>query len=104
MNDRKIKSQAEASFSEPSEEMVALYQEHVPVYLSDLRAAIGSDDEKLVQFHAHKMSSAMKTMGFMNISDLLDEIQKNKLEGKELSEVAQKIEKLVEHTLVLMAK
>jgi len=104
MNDRKLKSQGESAFSEPSKEMVALYQEHVPQYLAEFQTAIGDDDQKSVLFHAHKMSSAMKTMGFTNISDLLDEIQRNKPEGPELHEIGNKIEKLVGHTLVLLAK
>ncbi len=104
MNDRKIESKDELAFSEPSKEMIALYQEHVPIYASELRAAIVTDDQKAVLFHAHKMSSAMKTMGFMNIADLLDEIQKNQLQGEELREVGKKIDKLVDHTLVLMSK
>ena len=104
MNNSDSRTGGDVPFPEPSEEIVALYKQHVPLYLSELHAAIANDDHPSVQFHCHKMSSAMKTMGFDNIADLLEMIQREKPQGEELVKIGTKVEKLVEHTLVLLSK
>ncbi len=104
MNNSDTSNTGSVPFPEPSEEIVALYKQHVPLYLSELRTAIENDDHPSVQFHCHKMSSAMKTMGFDNIADLLETIQRDKPQGEELLKIGNKVEKLVEHTLVLLSK
>lgn len=92
------------SFPDPSVEIIKLYRQHVPVYLAEFRNAIEKGDQASVMFHSHKMCSAMKTMGFDNIADLLEKIQIEKPGAEELDSIGQKVEKLVQHTLVLLEK
>ena len=89
---------------EPSEELVALYREHMPAYLADMKLAVSSGDLEGVRFQCHKMSSAVKIMGFENIGQLLETIQRERPEGEELEGMCQQVEKLVRHTLMLLDK
>jgi HPt (histidine-containing phosphotransfer) domain-containing protein len=90
--------------SEPSKEIIALYREHMPSYLVDMQQALDDGDRERVYFHCHKMSSAIKIMGFDNIASLLETIQREKPEGDELDAQCQLVQKLVNHTLLLLDK
>ena len=89
---------------EPSEELVALYREHMPSYLEDMKSALAQGDHEAIRFQCHKMTSAVKIMGFDNISLLLETIQRDKPEGEELNGLCERVEKLVHHTLMLLGK
>ena len=92
------------TFPDPSVEIIELYKQHIPVYLTEFRNAIDNADQASVMFHSHKMCSAMKTMGFDNIAELLEKIQQEKPGPEDLEDIGRKVEKLVEHTLVLLDK
>jgi len=89
---------------EPSEGIVELYKQHIPDYLEDFMAAVAKQDEQDVLFHCHKMCSAVKTMGFENIAELLEAIQRERPSGDNLVEVSARVKKLIQHTLVLLDK
>ncbi len=89
---------------EPSSEIVALYCRHIPEYLSELLAAAKDNNEEMISFHCHKMKSAVKTMGFDNIAVLLETIENEKPKGEELSELCDRVDKLIRHTMVLLNK
>ncbi len=91
-------------FDEPSDEIIALYCKHIPEYLSDLQTAVRENDEESVSFQCHKMLSAVKSMGFDNIARMLVTIQNEKPEGERLIELCDQVEKLIQHTLLLLRK
>ncbi len=107
MKDMRSRSDADASrtdLPEPSEEMIALYREHMPAYLAALNSALEENDEEAVRFQCHKMASAVKIMGFDNIAEILESIQRQQSTGNELRDQCQRVEKLVGHTLALLSK
>ena len=94
----------QSSYPEPSEEMVALYQQHMPQYIDQMMSAMEANDSEAVYFQCHKMTSAVKIMGFDNIGQLLEDVQKEKPVGDDLRARCANIEKLVKHTLALLNK
>ncbi|MGI9317334.1 MAG: Hpt domain-containing protein [bacterium] len=104
MTDTNMRQGGGAALPQPSDEIIALYQQHVPDYLSELLDAVEQDDQEKVMFQCHKMCSAMRTMGFDNIAEILEEIQRIKPQGEELKELSSRVETLVNHTLLLLDK
>lgn len=107
MNDRREGMPAgerQSDLPEPSGEMVALYQRHMPQYIDQMKSALAAGDAEAVFFQCHKMASAVKIMGFDNIAELLEKVQKEKPTGTELGALCSRIEKLVGHTLTLLGK
>ena len=93
-----------AIFDNHSEEMVSLYKEHVPSYMSDLISAVKHDDRKQIFYGTHKMCSAMKTIGFLKVAHLLERIEREKPVGTTLVELIGEIEELVSDSLALLEK
>ncbi len=62
--------------SDQSKEIIQLYKRHVPDYVLALRSAINAEDMEEISFHAHKLCSAMKSVGKMEIAALLEELQR----------------------------
>lgn len=91
-----------AIFDGHSEEMVTLYREHVPCYLSDLISAVNEDDRQQLFYGTHKMCSAMKTIGFLRVASLLERIEREKPVGSVLSDLIDEIEQLVDDSLTLL--
>lgn len=96
--------QDNSAIPEPSAEIVALYKRHIPDYLQDFMTAVEQKDDEAVLFHCHKMCSAVKTMGFENIAELLEAMQREKPAGENLVEISGRVKKLIEHTLLLLEK
>lgn len=91
-----------AIFDGHSDEMVTLYREHVPSYLSDLISAVNEDDRQQIFYGTHKMCSAMKTIGFLKVASLLERIEREKPVGSALSDLIGEIEQLVDDSLTLL--
>ena len=53
-------SEQQSDYPEPSEQMVALYREHMPQYVAQMISAVQAGDVEAVYFQCHKMSSAVK--------------------------------------------
>lgn len=104
MSDSDMRQSGGSGLPQPSDEIIALYRQHVPDYLSELLAAVDESNEEKVMFQCHKMCSAMRTMGFDNIAEILEEIQRDKPEGDALKELTSRVETLVNHTLLLLDK
>lgn len=104
MSDKDMRNSGDTNLPQPSDEIIALYRQHVPDYLSELLSAVENDDQEKVSFQCHKMCSAMRTMGFDNIADILEEIQRRKPQGEQLKELSSRVETLVNHTLLLLDK
>ncbi len=97
-------NEKQSDYPEPSEQMVSLYRQHMPEYIEHMVAAIEVSDDEAVYFQCHKMSSAVKIMGFDNIANLLERVQREKPSGESLRQQCGAIEKLVGHTLALLNK
>jgi len=104
MTDTDMRQGGGSALPQPSDEIIALYRQHVPDYLSELMTAVDENDQEKVMFQCHKMCSAMRTMGFDNIAEILEEIQRDKPEGGALKELTSRVETLVNHTLLLLGK
>lgn len=104
MSDSDMRQSGGSGLPQPSDEIIALYRQHVPDYLSELLAAVDESNEEKVMFQCHKMCSAMRTMGFDNIAEILEEIQRDKPEGDALKELTSRVETMVNHTLLLLDK
>jgi len=91
-----------AMFDGHSDEMVTLYKEHVPSYLSDLISAVKEDDRQQIFYGTHKMCSAMKTIGFLKVAGLLERIEREKPVGSSLFDLIGEIEQLVDDSLTLL--
>ena len=89
-------------FDGHSDEMVSLYKEYVPNYMSDLISAVREDDRKQIFYGTHKMCSAMKTIGFVKVASLLERIEREKPVGTALAELIGEIEELVSDSLALL--
>ena len=97
-------NETQSDYPEPSEHMVSLYRQHMPEYIQQMVAAVEAGDDEAVYFQCHKMSSAVKIMGFDNIANLLERVQREKPSGDSLRQQCGAIEKLVGHTLTLLNK
>ena len=104
MSDTDMRQSGGSGLPQPSDEIIALYRQHVPDYLTELLTAVDESNEEKVMFQCHKMCSAMRTMGFDNIAEILEEIQRDKPEGDALKELTTRVETLVNHTLLLLDK
>ena len=91
-----------AMFDGHSDEMVTLYKEHVPGYLSNLISAVNEDDRQQIFYGTHRMCSAMKTIGFLRVASLLERIEREKPVGSALSDLVEEIEQLVDDSLALL--
>ena len=86
-------------FKNHSDEVIELYKQHVPQYLSDLKEAALCNDLALLSHQSHKMGSAMKTIGYTKIADLLHRIEKNEFKDRGLEEVIGEIEALTTESI-----
>ncbi|MGI9317029.1 MAG: Hpt domain-containing protein [bacterium] len=91
-----------AMFDGHSDEMVTLYKEHVPSYMSDLMSAVKEDNRQQIFYGTHKMCSAMKTIGYMKVASLLERIETERPVGSTLFDLVGEIEQLVSDSLVIL--
>ena len=86
-------------FSEQHAEIINLYKEHIPVYLSDLLCAVKEENQEQIIHHSHKMCSAMKTIGFTEAAELLERIERKNPVRQELNKMVDALEQLVNDSL-----
>jgi len=89
-------------FDDPSEEIISLYKEHIPEYMSDLLSAVEEQNLEHVIYRSHKMCSAMKTVGYKKAATLLERIEREKPDGMMLAGMVGEVEKLVKDSLVIL--
>lgn len=68
--------------------------------MNDLQTAAKEGDQEGVSFHCHKMKSVMKMMGFDNIAEALEAIEKEKPIGDLLARKVQLVDDLIGLSLV----
>jgi hypothetical protein len=91
-------------FDDPSEEIISLYKQHIPVYMSDLLSAVEDENQEQITYRSHKMCSAMKTVGYKKASTLLEKIERDQPKGAVLTGLVGEVEKLVNDSLVILER
>lgn len=87
-----------------SNEIIALYKLHVPQYVTALGGAMDSGDPQDIAFHAHKLCSAMKSVGKMEIASMLERMQHQDVTIGECHDLFSKVESRINESLVKLAE
>lgn len=90
--------------ADQSSEIIELYKRHVPDYLVALGGAICAGDPEAISFQAHRLCSAMKSVGKMEIASLLECMQRPGVEPGDCETLFSQVEGRVNESLAKLAE
>ena len=89
--------------SDQSDEIIELYKRHVPDYLKALSSAVWTGDLEAISFQAHKLCSAMKSVGKMDVAEILEKMQQPDMVISECEHLFSQVESRVNESLASLA-
>ena len=90
--------------ADQSHEIIELYKRHVPDYLVALGSAVGAGDLEAISFQAHKLCSAMKAVGKMDIASLLENMQRPDIATSDCESLFAQVEGRIKESLAKLAE
>ena len=63
-------------------ELIALFQEDVPIHLTSLKTAIGASDASQVMMEAHLLKGALGNLGLVRFAELASRLEAHAREGR----------------------
>jgi hypothetical protein len=82
-----------------SEELIELYRQHIPGYITDLEKAVSDRDKVKMRDVAHNIASAMGSIDDMESGDLFRRIEKEDLSFGEVADLLKQASAIARNTL-----